>query len=89
MGGAALFFKRIFFIAVKQNNNLAEEDMNPLNSVRGAIITGVILALIVTLAIPPTGFAERPRRTRADPVAPASPSTSPRGHCCGFAGRRW
>jgi uncharacterized membrane protein len=32
--------------------------MNPLNSVRGAIITGVILALIVTLAIPPMGFAE-------------------------------
>jgi uncharacterized membrane protein len=32
--------------------------MNPLNSVRGAILTGVILALIVTLAIPPTGFAE-------------------------------
>ena len=32
--------------------------MNPLNSVRGAIITGVVLALIVTLAIPPTGFAE-------------------------------
>jgi hypothetical protein len=31
--------------------------MNPLNSVRGAIITGVILAIIVTLAIPPTGFA--------------------------------
>jgi uncharacterized membrane protein len=58
MGCAALFFKRIFFIAVKQNNNLAEDDMNPLNSVRGAIITGVILALIVTLAIPPTGFAE-------------------------------
>ena len=32
--------------------------MNPLNSVRGAIITGVILALIVSVAIPPTGFAE-------------------------------
>ncbi len=32
--------------------------MNPLNSVRGAIITGVILALIIALAIPPTGFAE-------------------------------
>jgi uncharacterized membrane protein len=61
MGGAALFFKRIFCIAVKQNNNLAEEDMNPLNSVRGAIITGVILALIVavvvTVATPPGSFA--------------------------------
>jgi uncharacterized membrane protein len=43
---------------LKQNNNLSEVDMNPLNSVRGAILTGVILALIVTLAIPPTGFAE-------------------------------
>ena len=32
--------------------------MNPLNSVRGAILTGVVLALIVTLAIPPTAFAE-------------------------------
>ncbi len=32
--------------------------MNPLNSVRGATITGVILALIIALAIPPTGFAE-------------------------------
>jgi uncharacterized membrane protein len=32
--------------------------MNPLNSVRGAILTGVILALIVALAIPPRGFAE-------------------------------
>jgi uncharacterized membrane protein len=43
---------------LKQNNNLSEVDMNPLNSVRGAIITGVILALIIALAIPPTGFAE-------------------------------
>jgi uncharacterized membrane protein len=32
--------------------------MNPLNSVRGAIITGLVLALIVSFAIPPTGFAE-------------------------------
>src|SRR6202043_2772228 len=44
--------------AVKQNNNLSEVEMNPLNSVRGAITTGIVLALIVTLAIPPTGFAE-------------------------------
>jgi uncharacterized membrane protein len=58
MGGAGLFFKRIFGAALKQNNNLREVDMNPLNSVRGAIITGVVLALIVTLAIPPTAFAE-------------------------------
>jgi uncharacterized membrane protein len=32
--------------------------MNPLNSVRGSIITGVIAALIVTLAIQPTAFHE-------------------------------
>ncbi len=32
--------------------------MNPLASVRGAITTGIILALIVTFAIPPTAFAE-------------------------------
>jgi uncharacterized membrane protein len=32
--------------------------MNPLNSVRGSIITGVILALVVTLAIQPTAFHE-------------------------------
>src|SRR5476651_2232649 len=32
--------------------------MNPLASVRGAITTGVVLALILTLAIPPTRFAE-------------------------------
>jgi uncharacterized membrane protein len=32
--------------------------MNPLNSVRGALITGVILALIVSVAIQSTAFAE-------------------------------
>ena len=32
--------------------------MNPLASVRGAITTGIILALILTFAIPPTAFAE-------------------------------
>jgi uncharacterized membrane protein len=32
--------------------------MNPLNSVRGSIITGVILALAITLAIQPTAFHE-------------------------------
>jgi uncharacterized membrane protein len=57
-GALAYSSNRIFGAAVKQNNNLSEVPMNPLNSVRGAIITGVVLALIVTLAIPPTGFAE-------------------------------
>jgi uncharacterized membrane protein len=32
--------------------------MNPLSTVRGAITTGVILALIITFLIPPTAFAE-------------------------------
>jgi uncharacterized membrane protein len=32
--------------------------MNPLNSVRGAITAGVILALIITFAIQPTAFHE-------------------------------
>src|SRR3984957_19819365 len=32
--------------------------MNPLSTVRGAISTGVILALIITFLIPPTAFAE-------------------------------
>jgi len=32
--------------------------MNPLSSVRGAILTGVILAVIISLAIPPTAYAE-------------------------------
>jgi len=32
--------------------------MNPLNSVRGSIITGVIIALLIALAIQPTAFHE-------------------------------
>jgi uncharacterized membrane protein len=32
--------------------------MNPLNTVRGALITGFILALIVAVAIQPTAFSE-------------------------------
>jgi len=32
--------------------------MNPLNSVRGAITTGVVIALIITFLIAPTGFQE-------------------------------
>jgi uncharacterized membrane protein len=32
--------------------------MNPLNTVRGAITTGVIVALIITFAIQPTSFHE-------------------------------
>jgi uncharacterized membrane protein len=32
--------------------------MNPLNSVKGSIITGVIVALAITLAIQPTAFHE-------------------------------
>src|SRR5688572_32251931 len=32
--------------------------MNPLNSVRGAITTGIVIALILTFLIAPTGFQE-------------------------------
>ena len=32
--------------------------MNPLNSVRGAIITGVIVAAVITIAIPQSAFNE-------------------------------
>src|SRR5258706_11878568 len=32
--------------------------MNPLNSVRGSIVTGVIVALIIAFAIHPTQFHE-------------------------------
>ena len=32
--------------------------MNPLNSVRGAITAGVVIALIITFLIAPTGFQE-------------------------------
>jgi uncharacterized membrane protein len=32
--------------------------MNPLNSVRGAITTGVIVAIVIMVLIPPTGFQE-------------------------------
>jgi uncharacterized membrane protein len=32
--------------------------MNPLNSVRGALIAGFVLAIIVSVAIQPTAFAE-------------------------------
>jgi uncharacterized membrane protein len=32
--------------------------MNPLNSVRGAIITGVIAAAAITIALPPSAFNE-------------------------------
>lgn len=32
--------------------------MNPLNSVRGAITTGFVLAIVLTLLIAPTGFLE-------------------------------
>ncbi len=32
--------------------------MNPLNTVRGAITTGVVVALLLTLLIAPTTFTE-------------------------------
>jgi len=32
--------------------------MNPLNSVRGSITTGFVLAIVLTLLVAPTGFLE-------------------------------
>ena len=32
--------------------------MNPLNSVRGAITTGIVIALILMFLIAPTGFQD-------------------------------
>src|SRR5664279_2558658 len=60
MGGGGLFFKRRCpWQPFKQNNDLARlYSMNPLNSVRGSIITGVIVAVLIALAIPPTAFHE-------------------------------
>ncbi len=55
-GALAYSSNRIFAAPVKQNNNLSEVYMNPLNSVRGAILIGVILAVIIAVAIS-RGFA--------------------------------
>jgi hypothetical protein len=44
------------FVQAKQQ--VSEDVMNPLNSVKGAITTGVIIALIITIAIQPTVFNE-------------------------------
>src|SRR5262245_53333103 len=42
----------------KNSNRRRLEAMNPLNSVRGAITTGVIVALLITILIAPTAFQE-------------------------------
>src|SRR5688572_29219601 len=73
MGIARLFFKRFFFQSVQPIRPHNERSgtraglqelrgdpspMNPLNSVKGAITTGVVLALLLTFAISPTVFNE-------------------------------
>src|SRR6202167_1414327 len=58
MGVAGLFFQRISTAQLNRTTTYARTVMNPLNSVRGALITGVILALIVSVAIQSTAFAE-------------------------------
>src|SRR5262245_36319039 len=42
----------------KNSNGRRRPAMNPLNSVRGAITTGVIVALLITFLIAPTAFQE-------------------------------
>jgi uncharacterized membrane protein len=58
MGVPGLFFKFHSFSYLKQNNNLGERTVNPLNSVRGAITAGVVLAVILAIAIEGASFAE-------------------------------
>src|SRR5450631_4568002 len=58
MGGAGLFFQALSIAQSNRTTTYARTDMNPLNTVRGALITGFILALIVAVAIQPTAFAE-------------------------------
>src|SRR5678816_2491598 len=64
MGCRRLFFKR--FAGRGPHNCPSHKDfsrrestpMNPLNTVRGAMISGFVLALLVTFAISPTTFHE-------------------------------
>ena len=58
MGVADLFFKAISTILVNQNNNLCEDCHEPAQLGRGAIIAGVILAVIMLLADRAPSFAE-------------------------------
>src|ERR1039458_7972174 len=58
MGGAGLFFQALSIAQSNRTTTYARTDMNPLNTVRGALITGFILALIVAVAIQPAAFAE-------------------------------
>src|SRR5688572_17161507 len=61
MWGRRLFFKppreTLFFIE-NQRNQGRTATMNPFTSVPGAIITGVILAIIAFIVIPGGGFNE-------------------------------
>jgi uncharacterized membrane protein len=52
MGGGGLFFKWRFWLSTQTEQQLkARSIVNPLNSVRGAITTGVILAAIIMTVV--------------------------------------
>src|SRR5579863_6967236 len=55
MGGTGLFFQGFPTAQLNRTTTYARIVMNPLLSVRGALITGIVLALIVSLGI--THFA--------------------------------
>src|SRR5665213_3537643 len=58
MGLAGLFFQALSTSQSIRTITYTRTDMNPLNSVRGAIITGFILAVIVSVLIQHSAFAE-------------------------------
>src|SRR5580698_983030 len=59
MGGAGLFFQGLCRLPrLNTTTTYARSVMNPLNTVRGALITGFVLALIVSVVIASTAFAE-------------------------------
>src|ERR1700728_2001269 len=59
MGGAGLFFQGLRRLPrLNTTTTYARSVMNPLNTVRGALITGFVLALIVSILIASWTFAE-------------------------------
>src|ERR1700691_4438205 len=58
MGGTGLFFQGFPTTQLNRTTTYARTVMNPLLSVRGALITGVVLALILSLGITHLASAE-------------------------------
>src|SRR5688572_1454857 len=56
--GAASLQPKIRAAQEKFSHREENDAMNPLNSVRGAITTGVIVAIVVMLVVQPTSFHE-------------------------------